>query len=92
MVALKTESFLWQLFHIHIDVTGRGKAAGKEDNETNSKNKDKLLCLWWHHQLYSHLVLGSKNRPIFPSLPVKNREKAKLRVAGGLKRREDCQH
>eukprot|EP00957_Ditylum_brightwellii_P107204 8179963-Ditylum_brightwellii.AAC.1 len=37
---LKTESFLWQIFHIHVDVTGREKSADGKDNETNDKNKD----------------------------------------------------
>eukprot|EP00957_Ditylum_brightwellii_P044492 3375118-Ditylum_brightwellii.AAC.1 len=79
--ALKTESFLWQLFHIHTQLTTKTM-----NNETDNKNKDKLLWLWWYHQPYAHLVLGSKNRPILPSLPVENREKAELQVAGGLGR------
>ena len=67
--ALKTASFLWQLFHIHVDVTGREKTADNKDNETDDKNKNELLQLRWYHQPYAHLVLESKNRLILALLP-----------------------
>eukprot|EP00957_Ditylum_brightwellii_P100499 7660816-Ditylum_brightwellii.AAC.1 len=47
--ALKTKSFLLQLFHIHADVTEREKATDNKDDETDNENKGKLLQLWWYH-------------------------------------------